>query len=203
MEIEFKNANLEVEFFKGCDGKSYGRNGIYGCNQSHFWIYQDILEKGYKNAIIFEDDVKLCPEFKKLIDEFEEPEERWDVLYLARLGPIVLDKPGKSFTLAKCLSTAAYIISHEGCKKLAYFNPDDLNYESDLLMTELPLRTYISNNSSLAIPEPPYTGELGFRITSPFIFYMLKYIDTKFGALIAFFILTILVKFLLRKWMKI
>lgn len=202
MEIEFKKADIEVEIFKACDAKAIGRTGTYGCNQTHLWIYQDILEKGYKNALIFEDDVILNSEFKKQIEELEEPSE-WDLLYFSRIAPIVLDKPSKSFTLGKCLSTAAYIVSAGAANKLAHFSPDDLNYEIDNFLTVVPLKTYISNDKTIAYSDMPYVGEIGFgieRFHKEWLIYFARYVDAKFGGLIALMLLSFLVKFLIRKW---
>ena len=78
---EFEKESLDVEFFKGCDGKAIGKSGVFGCAQSHINIWKDVIEKGYENVLIFEDDVWLEKEFKKYL-EILEPPEKWDVLYL-------------------------------------------------------------------------------------------------------------------------
>jgi len=205
MEIEFKKADIEVEIFKACDAKAIGRTGTYGCNQTHLWIYQDILEKGYKNALIFEDDVILNSEFKKKIEELEEPSE-WDLLYFSRLGPIVYDKQGKSFTRGRCLSTAAYVVNSDAAKKLAYFSPDDMTWDVDNFLSSLPLKSYISNDPKIAYSELPFMGEIGMgieRVGIEGFIYIFRYVDAKFGGLIALMIMSFLVKFLLRKWIRI
>ncbi|BAT22104.1 hypothetical protein AR679_gp078 [Yellowstone lake phycodnavirus 1] len=75
MQEEFKKANLEVEFTKAFDSGAHGitksnlkpgiHPGDFGCCMSHHAIWNDMIEKDYKVALIFEDDVELCDEFKK------------------------------------------------------------------------------------------------------------------------------------------
>lgn len=145
MEKQFESVGLDVEFFKACDGKSIGKNGKFGCSQSHFWIYKDIIEKGYTNALIFEDDVKLSSNFKEEIDNLPEPPENWDLLYLIKYTPIKESTEGV-FIKGKCLSTAGYIISKAGCSKIHNFDPDDISY-IDIFLAHQPLKTYYTDKN--------------------------------------------------------
>ena len=73
---EFSREELDVEFFKACDGAEYARDGAFGCAQSHIQIWKDIVEKGYENALILEDDVRLVHDFKRKLDDLNDTQER-------------------------------------------------------------------------------------------------------------------------------
>ena len=68
---EFEKESLDVEFFKGCDGKAIGKSGVFGCAQSHINIWKDVVEKGYENVLIFEDDVWLEKDFKQFFTQYD------------------------------------------------------------------------------------------------------------------------------------
>lgn len=57
--------------------------GTYGCYSSHKNIWQEIVEKNYKNVIIFEDDAIFCENFTRLFSTFMSsiPDD-WDQAYI-------------------------------------------------------------------------------------------------------------------------
>lgn len=58
-----------------------------GCALSHLNIYKDIVEKDFKNALIFEDDLLLDPNaIDTTIKAFEELPENWELLRLGHSG---------------------------------------------------------------------------------------------------------------------
>jgi hypothetical protein len=205
MEIEFKKADIDAEFVKAFDAKAAGVSGMYGCTQSHFSVYRDILSKGYQNVLILEDDVKLHSEFKNKIETLKEP-SKWDLLYLHWMNFISERYEEGDFALGKCLSTAGYVITKEACEKIVKFDPMDIHIDLDIKLTELPLNTWACIDKSLIKAELPWTGDIGFgpdRINKEIVFYFMNWFENRHGGMIALMILTILVKFLIRKWIRI
>lgn len=205
METEFNKAGIEVEFVKAFDARAANITGMYGCTQSHFSVYRDVVSNGYQNVLIFEDDVKLSDEFKNKIENFKEP-SKWDILYLHAMNVITDGHREGDFILGKCLSTAAYIVSKEACEKLNVFDPMEIHIDLDIKLTELPINTWAYHDKTLVKAELPWTGDIGFgpdRINKELIIYQFRYIEAKSGHVFAFMLLSFLVKFLLRKWIRI
>lgn len=99
---------LEWSFFYGCDKHDLDyqkviADGVYddqlhrqikrttrsmnlgeiACALSHKYIYQDIIEKGYKNALILEDDVlPIENSLSRLENTFSQLPNNWEVLML-------------------------------------------------------------------------------------------------------------------------
>jgi hypothetical protein len=202
MEIEFKKADIEVEIFKACDAKVAGVSGMYGCTQSHFSVYQDVISKGYQNVIILEDDVSFHPEFKNKIDKLKEP-SKWDLLYLHWMLFNDGGRKDGDFVYGKCLSTAAYIVNKEACEKMVMFDPMDVHIDLDIQLSQLPLDTWACIDRTIVAAELPWTGDIGLgpdRINKEIVFYFMNWFETKHGGMIALMVISILVKFLIRKW---
>ena len=181
MESQFKNENLDVEFFNGCDGSKYGISGTLGCAYSHSWIWNDIIKKGYENVLILEDDAILKEGFKNKLISLRAPEE-WDILYLSRMGTIFENETDGDFTRCKCLGTAGYILNVNSAKKIAYLDPADMkNTEIDLVLLKIPLKTWGVNDLMIDVPTSGQGDSvIGFRITSDLDFYIhsIKYLPT-------------------------
>lgn len=85
---EFKKHNIKVEQFFGVDGNPENIPtkivpGHVGCVLSHRNIIQKAKEKGYKQILIFEDDVVFCDDLNKKFEEFyKHVPNDWDMLYL-------------------------------------------------------------------------------------------------------------------------
>lgn len=205
MENEFKKADIEVEFINAFDAKAAKIPGMYGCTQSHFSIYRDVIAKGYQTALILEDDVSFHPEFKNKIENLKEP-SKWELLYLHSMNVIMDGDKEGDFILGKSLSTAAYIVSKEACEKLTVFDPMDIHIDLDIKLTELPINTWACHDKTLVKAELPWTGDIGFgpdRINKELLIYQFRYLEAKSGHVFAFMLLSFLVKFLLRKWIRI
>jgi glycosyl transferase, family 25 len=87
IEKQFKQLNLDFEWFDAIDGKKLNeedinkycdiqaiRNapnwlsrGAIGCALSHFFVYQEIIKRNLPFALIFEDDVLLQNDFKDVV----------------------------------------------------------------------------------------------------------------------------------------
>jgi GR25 family glycosyltransferase involved in LPS biosynthesis len=205
MESEFGKEGIEVEFIKAFDARAAKVPGMYGATQSHFSIYRDVVAKGYQNALIFEDDVELCYQFKNKIETLKEP-SKWDLLYLHWMDLIPAGHTEGDFILGKCLSTAAYIVSKEACEKMVVFDPMDIHIDFDMKLKELPLNTWMYHDRNIVKAELPWAGDIGFspdRINKELITHVLHFIEAKSGHVFAFMLLSFLVKFLLRKWIRI
>ncbi|XP_033732543.1 procollagen galactosyltransferase 1-like isoform X2 [Pecten maximus] len=126
---------LGVEMMDGYADPYAGRKltmGEIGCFLSHYFIWKEILDKGYKTALVFEDDVRFEPYFKtklrRLLDEVEDRVPNWDLLYLGRKrlklseetyvdGSQTLVWPSYSYW------TLSYILSDRGARKLLQQQP--------------------------------------------------------------------------------
>ena len=193
---EFEKESLDVEFFKGCDGKAIGKSGVFGCAQSHITIWKDVVEKGYENVLIFEDDVWLEKDFKKYLEILEAP-EKWDVLYLGSSLPILEQKTEGHFTKCKAVGLFGYIINKNTALKLAYIDPSDLQYDIDVHMLDYPLKTWMCNKNLVSTLLPtPSTSEIGMRLMTTVHFYI--HIFKYFDGLEILFVILVLIYFIRR-----
>lgn len=78
--------NLSKEYINSVTSyfcKNLCSKGMIGCALSHISIWKDILEKKYKNAVIFEDDIYFDENYKvNLMNSLNELPDEWDILYL-------------------------------------------------------------------------------------------------------------------------
>jgi len=87
---QFKENGLNVERFDAVNGRELVPNGINGLMsgevgviRSNYNVIKDAKEKGYKNIIIFEDDVELCDDFiNKFNTSFNRVPKGWGFLYM-------------------------------------------------------------------------------------------------------------------------
>lgn len=107
-------------------GKSPLLPGEIGCYSSHLLAAETILARGLPYAVVLEDDVELAPGFRKIVDAaIGSLSGEWDILSLsgAKQRPHcrIMSLPGDS-SLVRYLhfpkTTAAYVISASGCRKL-------------------------------------------------------------------------------------
>lgn len=62
------------------------KRGEIGCAMSHLSVYKDIIDKGYKNALILEDDITIDTSFtNEFSQSLSELPENWEILYLGYL----------------------------------------------------------------------------------------------------------------------
>ena len=100
--------------------------GEIGCYASHLVTAETILERGLPYAAVLEDDVQLADDFHKLIDEaVAQVDGEWDILSLSgakqhphfKIAPISPEHHLVHY-LHFPKTTAAYVISASGCRKL-------------------------------------------------------------------------------------
>jgi GR25 family glycosyltransferase involved in LPS biosynthesis len=198
MENEFEHEELDVEFFKACDGRAIGKDGVFGCAQSHLQIWRDVVEHGYGNAIILEDDAKLVPNFKTKIEELVEPGTEWDILYLFSLVAIFNRDCNESFYEGKSMSCLGYVISKTCADRLCRLSCDDIDCAIDeFIAVKMNLKTFISKNETVLYDfDMQYKSEIGLvasrQVTRWGLEHFIKWVDSKFGIYILFMLLFVL-----------
>ena len=153
---EFSNAGIEnVEFFKGTDGRLEAPDDIsiskpeYGCSDSHIRIWKDVVEKGYETALIFEDDVKILPNFNEklqvVLDELElDPE--WDYINLGPFSCSPIRQVTPNLIKGSSYGAHCYLISQRGARKLSVWETKDLHYCQDAQIARSPIKKYYVKN---------------------------------------------------------
>ena len=208
MEKQFEHEELDVEFFKACDGRAIGKDGVFGCAQSHLQIWRDVVEHGYGNAIILEDDAKLVPNFKTKIEELVEPGTEWDILYLFSLGAIFNRDCNESFYEGKSMSCLGYVISKSCAERLCRLSCDDIDCAIDeFIAVKINLKTFISKNETVLYDfDMQYKSEIGLiasrQVTRWGLEHFIKWVDSKFGIYILFmlfFVLSLILYIRLRR----
>jgi GR25 family glycosyltransferase involved in LPS biosynthesis len=199
MENEFEREGLDSEFFKACDGKLLGRDGVFGCAQSHLQVWKDMVEHGYENAIILEDDAKLVDNFKTKIEELVEPGTEWDILYLFSLGAIFNRDCNESFYEGKSMSTLGYVISKACADRLCRLSCDDIDCAIDeFIAVKMNLKTFISKSETVLydFKIQSTNSEIGLvasrQITRWGLEHFIKFVYSKFGTYILFILLFLL-----------
>jgi GR25 family glycosyltransferase involved in LPS biosynthesis len=199
MENEFEREGLDSEFFKACDGKLLGRDGVFGCAQSHLQVWKDMVEHGYENAIILEDDAKLVDNFKTKIEELVEPGTEWDILYLFSLGAIFNRDCNESFYEGKSMSTLGYVISKACADRLCRLSCDDIDCAIDeFIAVKMNLKTFISKSETVLydFKIQSTNSKIGLvasrQITRWGLEHFIKFVYSKFGTYILFILLFLL-----------
>jgi GR25 family glycosyltransferase involved in LPS biosynthesis len=199
MENEFEREGIDGEFFKACDGRAIGKDGVFGCAQSHLQVWRDVVEHGYENAIILEDDAKLVPNFKTKIEELVEPGTEWDILYLFSLGAIFNRDCNESFYEGKSMSTLGYVISKACANRICRLEHDDMVCAIDeFIAVKMNLKTFISKNETVLydFKIQSTNSEIGLissrQITRWGLEHFIKWVDSKFGIYILFMLLFVL-----------
>lgn len=106
--------------------------GEIGCFLSHYYIWEEVVEKGYEKILIIEDDVRFEYKFRAkmhyLAEEIERQGHKWDLIYVGRKilngksesylnGSKILVHPSYSYW------TLSYMLTLEGAKKLVGQKP--------------------------------------------------------------------------------
>jgi len=129
----FQTFNIPVRFYQT---HKHPNGGIQGCFESHIEIIREDYDKGFKNVLIFEDDVinssYLTPKNLKRAIQFMQNHD-WDIFYLGthpdvrkyRVQHIV-----NGIYAMHCICTHAYCLSRNMMKKLydLKFNGTPIDY---------------------------------------------------------------------------
>ena len=97
-----------------------------GCFESHRRIWQIIIERRLKNALIFEDDIYLVPSFLSRVTKIIDSGLEFDLVKLEAVFGTVKVETLKSQIdgiqirrlMSSVVSSAAYMVSRQGCKSL-------------------------------------------------------------------------------------
>ncbi len=159
MEAILKELNVDYEWVKAVDGKatlsdSYVRQnnikmmedfsepyhgrplklGEIGCFLSHYNVWRDVLDKGFNEVIVFEDDIRFEPYFKHKLaavkNELAAINLDWDLIFLGRkiLHNVVEEWVENSTMLVHVnytYWTLGYMLSRSGAQKLIDAKPLD------------------------------------------------------------------------------
>jgi len=189
VQDEFDANGIEnVEFFNGTDGKLYAPDDIritkseWGCSDSHIRIWRDMIEKGYKTVLVFEDDVRILPGFNErlnsIINELKNFES-WDYI---NLGPLAWRDRGSkvscNLTRGSAWGAHCYLVSEKGARKIAVWESKDLRYCQDVQIARSPLDMYYTphplanqesfDSSVLGVFKSMTTGDIGLSRTVDF-----------------------------------
>jgi len=196
-QAEFDEAGLEVEFFRATDGKVEAPEGLFitksewGCADSHIRIWRDMIENGYETALVFEDDIKLDPNFsEKLQDVLAELPPDWDYVNLGATDEVRINYKRFSdhLMVGQSLNAHAYLISAKCANKWSDFDPKFFKCQFDVFISNYP-----SNNfhveKALAVQRGESTIGGGMNRTHDWTFFIHKW-----GIVILFIIFLFLVR---------
>lgn len=106
--------------------------GEIGCFMSHYTIWKDIVDNGYDQVIVLEDDIRFEPFFKHklgaLQDELADLALEWDLVFLGR--KIIsnekedwIDSSSQLVDVGYTYWTLAYMLTKRGAEKLLAEKP--------------------------------------------------------------------------------
>jgi GR25 family glycosyltransferase involved in LPS biosynthesis len=209
---EFDREGLDVEFFRATNGRKdtpshlYITPPEYGCASSHVRVWRDVVEKGYDAALVLEDDVSLCSNFKDKLDVILEDAERvpgWDIISLGSIIPIVRRNVTEHLVEAQPLGTHAYVINLECAKKISVFEPELMKVGIDFQINRFPLKVLCtherlasqgdtaSRQGFLSI-KSLFDGDIKFSRTMDFGYVVRYTFQTFKGVIILLFMLLVL-----------
>jgi len=211
-ETEFAREGLDVEFFRATDGRIATPDGLYitpgeyGCASSHVRVWQDMVDRGHDLALVLEDDIELCLNFKtKLQSVIQEATlvPDWDLIFMGYITPIFRSKLTSNLYEAQPLATHSYLINLGCAKKLCNFDPKFMKVGIDFQLNRFPLKilctkTMLTSQGDVATRNGLFpimsalTGDIGFDRTLDFGFFArlgLQYGKNVIILLILYFVL--------------
>jgi GR25 family glycosyltransferase involved in LPS biosynthesis len=139
-------------------------NGMKGCALSHRMIWEEMVQNGYKNVCIFEDDASLSENFNEEFEKtWDQVPNKYDIFYLgcglrctdtSLIPTLVNSLEGKTPTVVDTnvlsvrgsVGTHGYMISNR-CAKLFYTLPilTHIDSQIDLWISQFSLAAYSAN----------------------------------------------------------
>jgi len=188
---EFARERLDVEFFRATDGRIdppsdlYITPSEYGCASSHMRVWRDMVERGHELALVLEDDVELCLNFKtKLQSVIQEATmvPDWDMIFMGYITPIFRKRLTSNLYEGQPLATHSYLINIGCAKKLCNFDPKFMKVGIDFQLNRFPLKilctkTLLTSQGDMASRNGLFpimsvlTGDIGFDRTIDFGFF--------------------------------
>ncbi|XP_078285634.1 procollagen galactosyltransferase 1-like [Rhinoraja longicauda] len=160
--------------------------GELGCFLSHYKVWKEIVERGLKKSVVFEDDLRFEIFFKRrlmyLMKETEKAKLDWDLIYIGRKR-MQVDHPESIVPGVRNLVeadysywTLAYALSLQGAKKLIDAKPFNKMLPVDeflpVMYNKHPVPKYMDHFEKrdlkafsvepLLIFPTHYTGEAGY-----------------------------------------
>ncbi|OCT57947.1 procollagen galactosyltransferase 1 isoform X1 [Xenopus laevis] len=130
-DIKRLGVNLLPGYYDPFSGRTLTK-GEVGCFLSHFQIWKEITERQLDTAVVFEDDVRFQPFFKRkiirLMNDIRSAGLDWDLIYIGR-KQVTMDpeQPVKNVQHLVVADysywTLCYIISLQGAQKLLNAEP--------------------------------------------------------------------------------
>ena len=199
-QAEFEREGLDVEFFRGTDGKAEAPKGLlitkseWGCADSHIRVWRDIAEKGYEMALVFEDDISLVPNFtSKLQEVMDELPPDWDFVNLGTTPGFHNDyrRYSEHLMVGQALMAHAYIINLKCAKKWALWESNYLHNAIDVFFMYYPSNNFhVQVEKSLAVQNGDVsTIGGGFTRTFDWTFFI-----NRWGLLVIFLIFLFIVR---------
>ncbi|BAT22586.1 hypothetical protein [Yellowstone lake phycodnavirus 3] len=188
---EFARERLDVEFFRATDGRIdppsdlYITPSEYGCASSHMRVWRDMVERGHELALVLEDDVELCLNFKtKLQSVIQEATlvPDWDLIFMGYIIPIFRRRLTSNLYEGQPIATHSYLINLGCAKKLCNFDPKFMKVGIDFQLNRFPLKilytkTLLTSQGDVATRHGLFpimsalTGDIGFDRTIDFGFF--------------------------------
>lgn len=139
-DYEYYNNRRRLRYF----GRRM-RNTEIGCFLSHYSIYKEISDKSISCAFILEDDVVLCDDITKIIEEILDSNFEYDFIRFLKDEKVSKLKPRNILSLSSGHSVDrlptspggahAYLVSISGAKKvLDYVEKNGFCYPIDILI---------------------------------------------------------------------
>jgi hypothetical protein len=168
MMSQFDREGLDVEFIEGVDARKENPTlttdiyiGDWGNLMSHRKVWKDMVKNDHEMALVFEDQAKLCENFKTKLDEIQLP-EKWDVIYLGYITPIPGKRQTRHLVEGKALGTWSTIVSLDFAKKLLMLDPYDFYITPDVTISFLPLKTFYVKEKLACRDSVPTIGGVNF-----------------------------------------
>ncbi|KAG9483365.1 procollagen galactosyltransferase 2 [Eleutherodactylus coqui] len=131
---QIKTLNIDVlpGYYDPYSGRTLTRGEI-GCFLSHYYVWNEVVDKGFEKALVIEDDVRFEYQFKsklvKLMTDIEAAAVDWDLIYIGRKR-MQVKRPEKAVPNVMNLVeadysywTLGYAISQKGAQKLIKAEP--------------------------------------------------------------------------------
>lgn len=205
MEMSFKELGMDVKYFEAIDGRNLDMDnlkeqaitlmpnyedpyhkrpmkaGEVGCFLSHYYIWQEIVDKKHAIALILEDDIHFVPYFRNMyLQLFHEIKDLdWDLTYIGR--KILFDDEEQyvtEHTTRPLYSywTLGYLITERGARKLLDARPLDKllpvdeflpimfdQHPNETWKAHYPVRNLEAYSAAPLLVHPThYTGEEGY-----------------------------------------
>ncbi|RIB28229.1 glycosyltransferase family 25 protein [Gigaspora rosea] len=183
--------NLDVEYFeavskydkilnKFTNANSKLTVGQRACYVSHYLIFQSIIEEGFNNTLILEDDVDFEVNITEIMaDIYQNLPEHWDTLHIGHCYEMIGQPvgsssfPNKLYQSVNPQCTHAYAVSNSGAHKLLkLIDPikpiGPVDYEISLIINSKKIISYSIHPQPIIQWKENFPSEVSFPTTFQF-----------------------------------